>query len=112
MASTRRSMARSETESVPPTSLAINKTQRPSLITPLTSKSISSLDVTAKFCGRLKGCELSAILLEEWRGGTHRDCSMRSVLKGLLASLEVAGEIGGAWPPRGVFGRGGGGGGS
>src|SRR5271156_1248323 len=32
MASTKRSIARSDTESVPPTSLAINKTQRPSLI--------------------------------------------------------------------------------
>src|SRR6202021_1176277 len=32
IASTNRSMARSDTESVPPTSLAINKTQRPSLI--------------------------------------------------------------------------------
>src|SRR5579875_331525 len=34
MAWTRRCIARSDTESVPPTSLAINKTQRPSFIPP------------------------------------------------------------------------------
>src|SRR5215469_6083054 len=34
MASTSLSMARSETDSVPPTSLAINRTQRPSFIPP------------------------------------------------------------------------------